>query len=72
MHLIVEAKADIGKPLKIQFTFNYVYVCGHVHESAGVLRHQRLQIPVGLGLQVVVSYPTWVLTTKFKSSAKVV
>lgn len=42
----------------------------YVHAKAGVCQGQRRQNPSGVGATAVVSYPMWVLGSKFLSSAK--
>lgn len=39
----------------------YYYVYGYVHVSTGALRKADTSDPPWLGLEVVVSHPTWVL-----------
>lgn len=46
-------------------------LCGSsVHLSAGALRGQRRQMSLELGLQVVVSHPTWALRNKLRFSVR--
>jgi hypothetical protein len=49
----------------------HVFVCRDMKVSVGALRDQMCPVPLNLDLQVVVTYPMWVLRTKVGSSASV-
>lgn len=54
------------------YTYLYVCICGnifHLHAYAHGVQKRALG-PLDLGLQAVLSYPTWVLRNKLKASGR--